>query len=238
MPKEIKTPTHIAIICDGNRRWARAHQLEVFMGHQRAVNEIFEPLIDHAAARGIKFLTFWVFSTENWDRDPKEVGYLMELFRSFFTRQIDELHAKNIRVAMIGDLSKLAPDIQEKITEGMEKTRGNTGITVTLALNHGGKDDIIRAVQKLATQIQVGDLQSSEINRDLISATVDTGLLGIPDPDFIIRTSGEQRTSGFMMWQAEYAEWWFPEFHFPEFTPAKLDEALEEYTRRQRRFGK
>jgi undecaprenyl diphosphate synthase len=127
-------PTHLAIICDGNRRWARDHKLQVFKGHEKAVNEVFEPLIAAAIERGIKYLTFWIFSTENWDRDKFEIEMLMNLFRSFFTRQIDELHEKGVRVNMIGRLTDFPEDIQRKIKEGMEKTRNNKKITVTLAM--------------------------------------------------------------------------------------------------------
>lgn len=231
-----KIPQHIAIICDGNRRWARSHKLEVFKGHQQAVNKVFEPLIDRAAERGVKFITFWIFSTDNWDRDKKEVEGLMNLFRGFFDRQVEELHKKGVRVNMIGNIDHFAPDIQERIKDGMKKTKDNDRITVTLAMSYGGRDEITRAVKKIAAEVKDGDVNPEEINQDLISANLDTA--DMPDPELIIRTSGEQRLSGFMIWQCQYAEFWFPEFHFPEFTPERLDEAIEVLNQRQRRFGK
>ncbi len=229
-------PQHIAIVCDGNRRWAKRHGWKVFKGHEHAVNNVFEPLIDHAIKRGIKYLTFWIFSTENWQRDTKEVEYLMKLFRSFYDRQVDELHEKNVRVNMIGNIKDFAPDIQERIQDGMKKTKDNTAITVTLAMSYGGRDEIVRAVQNITQQVKKGDLQPDNITKDTISQHLDTH--DMPDPDFIIRTSAEQRLSGFLLWQCEYAELWFPKFHFPEFTPEKLDEAIKEFGRRKRRFGK
>jgi undecaprenyl diphosphate synthase len=229
-------PQHLAIICDGNRRWARQHKFEVFKGHEHAVNKVFEPLIDHSIIRGIKYLTFWIFSTENWQRDRVEVEGLMNLFRGFFTRQIDELHAKGVRVNMIGNLDDFAPDIQQKIKEGMAKTKENQAITVTLAMSYGGRDELCRAVVKIAEQVKAGQIDPTDITEQMISQHLDT--VDLPDPDFMVRTSGEQRLSGFMLWQMEYAEMYFPEFHFPEFTPAKLDEVITEFGHRQRRFGK
>jgi undecaprenyl diphosphate synthase len=231
-------PTHIAIVCDGNRRWARAHGMEVFKGHEAAVNKVFEPLIDHAQERGIKYLTFWIFSTENWQRAPQEVDFLMNLFRSFYDRQVDELNKKNVRVQMIGDITGFAPDIQERIKNGTEKTKNNTGITVTMAMNYGGRDELRRAVTRIVADAQRAEepLSPQDISEELISSYLDTA--NMPDPDFVVRTSGEQRLSGYLLWQLEYAELWFPEFSFPEFTPEKLDEAIEEFERRQRRFGK
>ncbi len=237
-------PTHLAIVCDGNRRWARTHKLQVFQGHEHAVKEVFEPLIDHAQARGIKFLTFWVFSTDNWDRDPAEIKVLMDLFRGFYDRQVDELHQKNVRVNMIGSLAAFASDIQERILDGMAKTKDNTGITVTLAMNYGGRDELLRAARVLAQKVADGEMTNADITEETIGRYLDTGGYGLPnravlpDPDLIVRTSGEQRLSGYLLWQMEYAELWFPSFHFPEFTPSRLDEAIEEFNRRQRRFGK
>ena len=234
MPEVV--PVHLAIICDGNRRWARDHKLEVFQGHERAVNGVFEPLIDHAVKRGIKFLTFWIFGTDNWNRDPAEVEGLMNLFRSFFDRQVQELHAKGVRVNMIGDLSRFAPDIQERVRDGVAKTKRNSAITVTLAMNYGGRDEIIRAIKKMYRATKAGRLVIDDLTPDIFHQFLDTA--DLPDPELIVRTSGEQRLSGFMMWQMEYAEFWFPNFHFPEFTPERLDEAIVEFNRRKRRFGK
>lgn len=237
-------PTHVAIICDGNRRWAKDHGWEVFRGHEYAVKKVFEPLIDHAQELGVKYITFWVFSTENWNRSSKEVAFLMELFRNFFTRQMQDLHKKNIRVNMIGDISGFAQDIQEKIRSGMLETKDNTGIVVTLAMNYGGRDEITRAVKHIAKKVKSGEIEPTSISKELISEHLDTSGFHIldapqlPDPELIVRTSGEQRMSGFLSWQHEYAEFVFPDFSFPEFTPQKLDELLDDFSNRSRRFGK
>lgn len=233
---DLAIPQHVAIICDGNRRWARQHKMEVFKGHEYAVNQVFEKLINHAIKRGIKYLTFWIFSTENWQRDKKEVAGLMNLFRSFYSRQIKELNQKGIRVNMIGNIDDFAEDIQAKIKEGEEKTKNNTKITITLAMSYGGRDEVVRAIKEIAQQVVDGELEIDDISKEIVSQHLDTH--GLPDPELIIRTSGENRLSGFMLWQSEYSELWFPEFHFPEFDEAKLDEAIEVFNKRKRRFGK
>lgn len=236
MAAKLTIPTHIAIVCDGNRRWARSKNLPPFMGHKQAVDSIMEPLIDHAAERGVSYLTFWIFSTENWDRDKEEVEGLMNLFRMFFDKKIKLLNKKGVRFKMIGDITRFAPDIQERIKRGIADTKDNTRITVTLAMNYGGRDELTRAVKQIATQVKTGTLEPEKITQETIATNLDTA--GIPDPDFMIRTSGEQRLSGYLPWQLEYAELYFPKFAFPEFTPEKLDEALAEFEKRQRRFGK
>lgn len=224
------TPQHVAIICDGNRRWAKEHKLEAVLGHRKAVDDIFEPLIDHAIAKDIPYLTFWVFSTENWHRDQKEVMGLMSLFRELLSRQIKLLHEKGIRLKFIGDLIKFDQDIQEKVQKGIDLTKNNKKITVLFALNYGGRDELIRAINK-ALQSGKKNITPEEFDNYLDTA-------GIPNPDYIIRTGGEQRLSGFLLWQSEYAELAFPEFYFPEFTPQKFDLLLNEYQHRKRRFGK
>lgn len=228
-------PTSVAIICDGNRRWAREHGLEVFLGHRKATNEVFENLINHSIKRGIKYLTFWIFSTENWTRDKKEVEYLMNLFREFFDNRISELGEKNVRIKVIGHKPAFAEDIQERIARGERETSSNTGLTLTLAMNYGGRDELTRAMKKIAEKVEQGELKASDLTQQTITENLDTAYM--PDPDFIIRTSGELRLSGFMPWQSNYSEFIFPEFTFPDFTPEKLDEMIEEFKKRQRRFG-
>jgi undecaprenyl diphosphate synthase len=236
-------PHHVAVICDGNRRWARNHGFEVFKGHEKAVNEVFEPLIDFAKSKGVTHLTFWIFSTENWKRAKSEVAFLMDLFRSFFDRQVSELHKKGVRVNMIGDITGFPQDIQDKIRWGLKETRENTGIVVTLAMNYGGRDELTRAVQRIAQQILAGELLPTDINRDLISNSLDTAgahlenAAVLPDPDLVIRTGGEQRMSGFMSWQHEYAEFAFPDLAFPELTPDRFNDILQDFYSRNRRFG-
>lgn len=229
-------PKHIAVICDGNRRWAKARGLKVFAGHKRAVTENFEELIDYAARIGVKYLTFWIFSTENWDRDKLEVDFLMNLFRDIFDKQIDGWKEKGVRFNMIGDITGFAEDIQERIVKGKKLTKENTKITVTLAMNYGGRDEIRRATQKIAQEVLEGKLKPEDITDAVVASHLDTA--DMPDPDFILRTSGEQRMSGFMSWQQQYSEFIFVDYPFPDMHEKELDEAILEFNRRNRRFGK
>lgn len=230
-----KYPQHIAIVCDGNRRWAKQRKLGVLKGHKYAFNRTVSDLADTCIALGIPHVTFWVFSTENWNRPKLEVDGLMNLFRSTFDEKAQEFHKKNIKINHIGDLSGFDQDIQQKILESVEKTKHNTALTVTFAANYGGRDELVRSIKKY-----VHSLKSSENVEDLTSTDfckyLDTA--NLPDPDMVIRTSGEKRLSGFLLWQIEYAELFFPEFHFPDFTGKRLSELVEEYQNRQRRFGK
>lgn len=214
-------PTHIAIIMDGNRRWAKEHGLPVLAGHQKVADDILEPLVEHAVERGVKFITFWAFSTENWQRNAVEVEGIMRIFRHVIQKRWMKLHEKGVRVRAIGDLSKFPKDIQTSLARVIDQTKDNTKITAVFALNYGGRDEIKRAVKK---------------GGDDFEKYLDT--VGISDPDMIVRTSGEMRLSGFLPWQSVYSELYFPAFHMPDFTPQRLDEAIEEYQRRQRRFGK
>ncbi|NCN03736.1 MAG: di-trans,poly-cis-decaprenylcistransferase [Candidatus Pacebacteria bacterium] len=223
-------PKHVAIICDGNRRWAREHRLPVFEGHRRAVDKVFDELIDAAVEKGVEYLTFWIFSTENWQRDKKEVEGLMNLFRWFFDSRINDYKKRDIKFNMIGNLDHFDKDIQKRIIDGMEKTKDCSKITVTLAMSYGGRDELTRAVNKIIDQ------GIKEVTPEIISKNLDTD--NIPDPEFIIRTSGENRMSGFLLWQSYYAEFYFPEYHFPEFDKKKFNEALDVFFSRKRRFGK
>lgn len=238
-------PSHIAIIMDGNRRWAREHGLPPLAGHRRVADEILEPLIEHAAKHGIKYLTFWAWSTENWERDRREVEGVMRLFREVVHRRWQKLHEKGIRIKVIGDISKFSPDIRELLEKVIEQTKNNKKITVVFALNYGGRDEIVRAINRVVsyqTSAIRQKLQKSvfpddwRLTAESFAQNLDTA--GIPDPDLIIRTGGEQRLSGFLLWQSEYGELYFPPWYMPEFTPERLDEAIVEYQSRQRRFGK
>ena len=229
------TPKHVAIVCDGNRRWAKSKGLPAFEGHRRAVDKVFDELIDAAVEKGVKYLTFWIFSTENWDRDKDEVAGLMNLFRLFFDKRISQFKKKNVKFNMIGNLSHFDKDIQKRILDGMEKTKDCSKITVTLAMSYGGRDELTRAVQKISEEVKSG-LSSKKITPELISQNLDTASL--PDPEFIIRTSGEHRLSGFLLWQSEYSELYFPEFDFPDFDKENFNKAMEEFASRKRRFGK
>ncbi len=221
-------PVHIAIIMDGNRRWAREHGLPPLTGHQKVADDILEPLVEHAAKRRVKFITFWAFSTENWKRNTSEVTGIMRIFRHVIKKRWARLHEKGVRVRVIGDLSKFAPDIQESLKKVIEQTKDNQKITAVFALNYGGRDEILRAIRHVENV--------SALTEESFSQLLDTK--GLPDPDFVIRTSGEKRLSGFLPWQGVYSELYFPEFHMPDFTTDRLDEAILEFQRRQRRFGK
>ena len=214
-------PNHIAIIMDGNRRWAKQRGLAAVAGHAFAVDSVVEQLIERAGELGVKYLTLWAFSTENWGREKDEVEGIMSLFRKALMTKVQKFIEKGARLRMIGDISRFAPDIQEGMNKAMKASEQNTKITVTFALNYGGRDEIKRAVEKGGVDFE---------------KYLDTA--GMPDPDLIIRTGGEQRLSGFLMWQSAYSELYFTETLFPDFGPKELDTAIEEYQGRQRRFGK
>jgi undecaprenyl diphosphate synthase len=226
-------PQHIAIIMDGNRRWAKARGLPVLAGHREVVDKILEPLIEHASERGIKYLTFWAWSTENWRRQTEEVKGIMQIFRHVIARKWQKLHKNGVRIRIIGDISQFADDLQHSLERVVEETKGNQKITTIFALNYGGRDEIIRSIHRYISQQPTTD--NLQLTTDRFSTFLDTS--GIPDPELIIRTGGEQRLSGFLLWQSEYSELYFPSWFMPEFTPLRLDEALEEYAKRKRNFG-
>lgn len=223
-----KIPQHIAVIMDGNRRWARERGLASIEGHKKVAEEILEPLIEHAAKCGVKYMTFWAFSTENWNRSEAEITGIMSIFRHVIRKRWQRLHEKGVRIKVIGDVSHFPNDIQESLANVVEESKNNTRITTIFALNYGGRDEIVRAANKL----RGGEV----ITEKLFEKNLDT--TDIPDPEFVIRTGGDQRLSGFLLWQIEYAELAFPTWYMPEFTTTKLDELLDEYQKRQRRFGK
>jgi len=226
----MKIPTHVAVIMDGNRRWAKERGLSILEGHRKVADEILEPLIEHAAKCGIQFMTFWAFSTENWKRSEKEVRGIMTIFRHVIQKQWQRLHEKGVRIRVIGDISKFPQDIYDALTKVVEQTKDNKKITVIFALNYGGRDEIVRAINAKC-QMTNAKLTEQEFNTYL-----DTK--GIPDPEIIVRTGGEQRLSGFLLWQSQYSELYFPSWYMPEFSPEKLDEIIGEYQKRNRRFGK
>lgn len=220
-------PTHIAIIMDGNRRWAGERGLSVLAGHKKVADEILEPLVEHAAIRGVKYMTFWAFSTENWNRNASEVSGILAIFRHVIRKRWQRLHEKGVRVRIVGDITKFPADIRKALADVVHQTKDNSKITAVFALNYGGRDEIIRAIHTLEN--------GKTVTQEEFAKHLDTG--GIPDPDLIIRTSGEQRLSGFLPWQSVYSELYFPPFHMPDFTTEKLDEAIDIYGGRKRRFG-
>lgn len=238
MPIQQHIPKHIAVIMDGNRRWAKDHKLPILEGHRRVANDILEKLVEHAAKRRIPYMTFWAFSTENWGRAEEEVKGIMRILATSLGPFGKKMMERGVRLRVIGDLSRIDPGLQKGIAQVVEKTKSNTRITVTIALNYGGRDEIIRAVNKIMSDRLSGisKTDNKKLTTENFSQYLDTA--GIPDPDFIIRTGGEERLSGFLLWQSEYSELYFPTFLMPDFTTERLDRAIAEFAKRKRRFGK
>lgn len=234
MKKTSNLPSHIAIIMDGNRRWARNNKLKIFKGHEKVATEGFEKITDHCIKRGIPYLTLWAFSTENWNRSQTEVDAILNLMRTLFIKGFEPMIKKNVRFMTIGDISRFPEDIQKGLDKLKESSKDNEKITVTLAINYGGRNELARAVKKIAEQENFKTKTVDQIEK-IISQNLDTNFL--PDPDIIIRTGGEQRLSGFLPWQGVYTELYFTDTLMPDFDEAQLNKALEEYQQRDRRFG-
>jgi undecaprenyl diphosphate synthase len=227
-------PTHVAIIMDGNGRWAAQRGLPRFEGHRRGV-EAIRRAVRTATDLGIRYLTVYSFSAENWRRPAQEVSDLLGLLKRFVRHDLAELHANNIRVRIIGERQGLAPDIRLLLDEAEQLTRSNTGLTLVIAFNYGGRQEIVSAVRSLAQRVKEGTLDPAAIDMDTIQAALDTH--DIPDPDLVIRTSGEQRVSNFLTWQTAYSEFVFLPGYWPDFDDATFRSAIDEYCRRDRRFG-
>ena len=227
-------PRHVAIIMDGNGRWAAARGLPRGEGHRRGV-EALRRVVRAAGELGISCLTIFSFSSENWSRPAQEIGDLFGLLRRFIRNDLAELHRDGVRVRVIGERDGLEPDIVALLKEAEELTRANTQMTLVVAFNYGSRQEIARAAQRLAREVADGTRDQATIDADAIERHLDT--YGIPDPDLIIRTSGEQRLSNFLMWQAAYSELVFVPIHWPDFDKAALQGAIDEYARRERRFG-
>jgi undecaprenyl diphosphate synthase len=224
-------PSHVAIILDGNRRWAKEQGKPGFFGHKKGA-ENAKKIVLHAQKKGVKIITMWGFSTENWSRPEKEVNFIMNLFENYIDKNIDNYHKHGVQFRHIGSLKELPRSLREKIKKAIELTKNNKGIIANLALNYGGRDELKRTIQKIVKS----GVGAEEVTFDLISQNLDTA--GLSEPDFIIRTSGEQRNSGFLIWQGVYSEWYFPKTHWPAFDEKEFDKAMTEYSKRQRRFGK
>ena len=227
-------PKHIAIIMDGNGRWAKARGLPRTAGHRVGIDRVKE-IVDAAAKLGINAVTFFAFSTENWTRPKQEVVMLMRSLDNFLTRNIKKMDNDNIKFRVIGGGNPLPKYLQDKIKEAEEKTKNNTGLTVILALNYGGRQDIVKAARAFAEDALKGKVQPQELDIEVFSSYLSTN--GLPDPDLLIRTSGEIRVSNFLLWQLAYAEFYFPNKHWPDFRKKDLEEAIEAYQARERRFG-
>lgn len=230
----LNVPNHVAIILDGNGRWAKSRNLPRSMGHSAGAKAV-EQACEDAYNLGINYLTVYAFSTENWKRSEEEVGAIMTLLRNYLKGCAKRANSNNMRVRVIGDRTRLADDIV-KIIDNLENvTAANTGLTFTIALNYGSRDEIRRAVTRLAKDVKDGNADADDITEDTISSYLDTH--GLPDPDLVIRTSGEQRMSNFLLWQLAYSEFYFPEVLWPDFTKKDLISAIEKYNKRERRFG-
>ena len=229
-----KLPRHVAIIMDGNGRWAKKHKLNIAMGHRQGVETLRE-VIRHTDDLGIEALTIYAFSTENWNRSREEVGALMQLILDFFKSEIDELMEKNVRILILGE-KDVFPDRQRAVLiEAEQRTGGNTGLTLNICLNYGGRAELVRAARLIAQEVRDGQLSLDEVDEAAISGRLYTA--GQPDVDLMIRTSGEMRLSNFLLYQCAYAEFLFPKVLWPDFTVQDYDEALVAYGGRERRFG-
>ena len=229
-----ESPRHVAIIMDGNGRWAAARGLPRVEGHRRGV-EALRKTVRAANELGISFLTIFSFSSENWSRPPSEIRDLLGLLRRFIRNDLVDLHKNNIRVRVIGERDDLDPDIRNLLREAEDLTRGNDGFTLVVAFNYGARQEIARAARRLVTEVAEGRLAASAITPELLSRHLDAP--DIPDPDVIIRTSGEQRLSNFLLWQSAYSELVFVPINWPDFDRSALEGAIAEYRRRERRFG-
>ena len=230
-----KLPEHVAIIMDGNGRWARKHKLSVSKGHRQGTETLRE-IIRHTDDLGIKALSLYAFSTENWKRSEEEVAALMQLILDFFASEIDELDAKNVRILILGDKSGLPEKQRETLKEAERRTEKNTGLRLNIAVNYGGRAELVKAAREIATLAVNGSLPVDAITEETISEHLYTR--GQPDVDLLIRTSGEQRLSNFLLYQNAYAEFVFPEILWPDFTVHDYDLALDAYAHRERRFGR
>ncbi|WP_425426660.1 isoprenyl transferase [Acuticoccus yangtzensis] len=227
-------PRHVAIIMDGNGRWANRRGLPRTLGHRKGI-EAVRRVVRHAGERRIEVLTLFAFSRENWNRPKAEVNELMSLLRRFIRSDLEDLIANNVQIQVIGGRDDIDKDIVGLIEEAEARTRLNDGLRLVLAFNYGGRDELARAARKLAFAVAAGQIAPEAVNEDTLAAYLDTAAL--PDPDLVIRTSGEQRISNFLLWQSAYAEYAFPATLWPDFGAAHLDEALADYATRQRRFG-
>ena len=221
-------PTHIAIIMDGNRRWAKKRNLPIGMGH-KAGAETLQKIIESCIDIGIKYLTVYAFSTENWKRDAKEVSDLMNLLREYLVKLEKDNQDRNARICVIGDITKLENDLQEKINSIQEKTKNNTGLTINVALNYGGRDEILNAIKRLSVD-EIKNSTVESFNKKLYTADS-------PDPDLIIRTAGEQRLSNLLLWQCAYSEFWYTDVLWPDFSRKILENAISDFSKRNRKFG-
>lgn len=227
-------PNHVAIILDGNGRWAKRKGMPRNYGHVKGAQNL-EVICRDAYNMGIKYLTVYLFSTENWKRSPDEVDALMKLFRRYTKTCIRTARDNNMKVRVLGDPTALADDLQESLKKLVESSKDNTGLNFQIAINYGSRDEIVRAIRKVAADCVDGQLKPEEITEERFSGYLDTA--EVPDPDLLIRTSGEQRLSNYLLWQLAYTEFYFTEVPWPAFTKEELAKAIEKYNKRDRRYG-
>ncbi|MGG7175996.1 isoprenyl transferase [Clostridium paraputrificum] len=229
-----RIPKHIAIIMDGNGRWAKAKNLPRSMGHKAGV-ETIRKIITEGDRLGVKYMTLYAFSTENWKRPKEEVGALMKLLVQYLKQEIDELDSKGVVINVLGDITKLPKECREEIARAKERTKDNKGIVMNVALNYGGRDEILKSTRSIAEDIKSGKIDIESIDENLIEKYLYTS--GMPDPDIIIRPSGEQRLSNFLLWQCAYSEFWYSNINWPDFAEKDLRKAIYDFQNRDRRFG-
>lgn len=234
MNENLVIPKHVAIILDGNGRWAKKRGLPRTMGHKQGCVAV-EKTVEDAARLGISYLTVYGFSTENWKRPQDEVGALMQLFRYYMVRLLKIAKENNVRVRMIGDRNRFAKDIIEGINRLESETKNNTGLTFVIAVNYGGRDEIRRAAIQLAKDVKDGKVDEDAVTEDVFASYLDTS--DIPDPELLIRTSGELRLSNYLLWQLAYSEFYISDCLWPDFNKEELIKAIEAYNKRERRFG-
>ena len=232
--EELKIPAHVAIILDGNGRWAKAKGMPRNYGHAQGAKTV-EIICEEAYNMGIQYLTVYAFSTENWNRPKDEVDALMKLLRNYMKNCLKRAKKNNMCVRVIGDKTRLDQDIREQIEQLEEATKDNTGLHFQIALNYGGRDELCRCMQKLAKEVESGTLHAEDITEDMISGKLDTN--GLPDPDLLVRTCGEQRISNFLLWQLAYTEFYVTPVAWPDFSKEELRKAIEAYNKRDRRYG-
>ena len=234
MDNERKIPVHVAIIMDGNGRWAKRRGLPRTAGHAQGARTV-EQILEDADHMGIRYLTVYAFSTENWSRPDSEVKALMNLLRTYMKTSLAKCAKNNVRIRVIGDKSRLDKDLQASIANLERETASNTGIGFQIAINYGSRDEMVRAVQAAAQKVKDGEVRPEDITENFLSDSLDT--CGIPDPDLLIRTGGEQRISNFLLWQTAYSELYFCDAAWPDFNKAELEKAVDAFNHRERRYG-
>jgi len=231
----MNTPKHVAIIMDGNGRWAQRKMLPRYLGHREGVKAL-KRIIKCCGQFGIEMLTVYAFSTENWQRPAEEVDYLLKLMEQTFVTELDELVTAGVRIKVLGDMQSIPPTYQRIWQEAEERTKGNDKLYLNVAFNYGGRNEIVRAIQAIAVKVIQGEITVEQITENLVAQHLYTS--GLPDPDLVIRTGGEIRMSNFLLWQCAYAEWYFTQTLWPDSGVAEFEKALESFAKRERRYGR